>query len=74
MQSALKTVLWPALVIAAVRLVAIYFGSLVGCVATATSAEFRRNFWLSMVTQVRDRLSITISITINIMISMVKRV
>ncbi|KAF5838418.1 Cation/H+ exchanger [Dunaliella salina] len=49
--SALKTVLWPALVIAAVRLVAIYIGAGVGCLATSTSPEFRRNFWLSMVTQ-----------------------
>jgi len=51
-QSALRSVLWPALIIAAVRLVAIYIGSGVGCLATAASPEFRRNFWMSMVTQV----------------------
>lgn len=51
-QSALKDMLWPSLVIAAVRLVAIWLGSWMGCASTATLPEFRRVFWASMVTQV----------------------
>ncbi|PNW82300.1 hypothetical protein CHLRE_06g278189v5 [Chlamydomonas reinhardtii] len=40
-----------ALVVFAVRLGAIWLGSWAGCTATATSAEYRRLFWMSMVTQ-----------------------
>ncbi len=52
-QSALKDMLVPALFIVAVRLVAIYTGSWLGCHFTQTQADHRRFFWASMVTQVR---------------------
>jgi hypothetical protein len=57
LQSALKDMFGAALVVSAVRVVAIYLGSWAGCMATGTLTEFRRLFWLSMVTQVR-RLSL----------------
>lgn len=50
-QSALKDMFGVALVVCVVRLVAIYIGSWLGCYATGTSVEFRRLFWMSMVTQ-----------------------
>ncbi|KAJ9525135.1 hypothetical protein QJQ45_017304 [Haematococcus lacustris] len=49
--SSLADMLLPALVVAAVRLAAIYLGSWLGCFCTGTLAEHRRLFWASMVTQ-----------------------
>lgn len=49
--SALKDMFWAAIVIFLIRLVAIYFGSWLGCYATSTVTEFRRLFWMSMITQ-----------------------
>lgn len=40
-----------AVVVFLVRLVAIYLGSWLGCLASATPGEHRRLFWMSMVTQ-----------------------
>ncbi|KAG2502194.1 hypothetical protein HYH03_000681 [Edaphochlamys debaryana] len=40
-----------AVLVFAVRLVAIWLGSWLGCYATGTVGEFRRLFWMSMVTQ-----------------------
>jgi hypothetical protein len=44
-----------ALGVCAVRLAAIWLGSWLGCYATGTHAEYRRNFWMSMVTQASGR-------------------
>ncbi len=40
-----------AVVVFLVRLVAIWAGAWLGCTSTATVPEFRRLFWMSMVTQ-----------------------
>ncbi|KAG2432421.1 hypothetical protein HYH02_012992 [Chlamydomonas schloesseri] len=48
---ALTDMLGAALVVFGVRLGAIWLGSWLGCTSTATSAEYRRLFWMSMVTQ-----------------------
>mmetsp|Transcript_13973 Transcript_13973/g.24501 ORF Transcript_13973/g.24501 Transcript_13973/m.24501 type:complete len:455 (-) Transcript_13973:668-2032(-) len=49
--SAIRLMLYPALIVSAVRLVAIYCGSWFGCFVTGTLPEQRRLFWASMVTQ-----------------------
>ncbi|KAJ9525213.1 hypothetical protein QJQ45_020741 [Haematococcus lacustris] len=59
--SSLADMLLPALVVAAVRLAAIYLGSWLGCFCTGTLAEHRRLFWASMVTQVGLRGGLTVS-------------
>ncbi|KXZ41589.1 hypothetical protein GPECTOR_377g173 [Gonium pectorale] len=50
-RGALKDMFSAALVVFAVRLGAIFLGAWLGCYATATTAEYRRLFWMSMVTQ-----------------------
>ena len=50
-QSALVDMFWAALVIVLVRILAICIGSWLGCFSTGTITEFRRVFWMSMVTQ-----------------------
>lgn len=60
-QSALKDMFGAALVVSAVRLCAIYVGSWVGCYATSTTTEYRRLFWMSMVTQVRCHVVTVVS-------------
>eukprot|EP00195_Chlamydomonas_chlamydogama_P007198 CAMPEP_0202897678 /NCGR_PEP_ID=MMETSP1392-20130828/6375_1 /ASSEMBLY_ACC=CAM_ASM_000868 /TAXON_ID=225041 /ORGANISM="Chlamydomonas chlamydogama, Strain SAG 11-48b" /LENGTH=333 /DNA_ID=CAMNT_0049583375 /DNA_START=570 /DNA_END=1571 /DNA_ORIENTATION=+ len=49
--SALKDMLWIALLVSVVRIAAIFVGSWVGCVLTTTLNETRRLFWMSMITQ-----------------------
>ena len=51
-QTALKDMFGAALLVSLVRIGAIYVGSWLGCYVTSTSTEFRRSFWMSMVTQV----------------------
>jgi hypothetical protein len=51
-QSALKDMFGAALLVCLARLAAIYVGSWLGCYLTSTMTEFRRLFWMSMVTQV----------------------
>lgn len=58
LQTALKDMLVPALVITVVRLLAIHMGSWLGCYVTGTLTEHRRVFWASMVTQVRAFLGL----------------
>lgn len=48
---ALVDTLWVALAIFAVRIAAIVGGSWAGCTLSGTGGEFRRLFWLSMITQ-----------------------
>ncbi|GIL75703.1 hypothetical protein Vretimale_15247 [Volvox reticuliferus] len=48
---ALKDMFGAALLVFAVRLAAIFIGSWLGCYSTSTSAEYRRLFWMSMITQ-----------------------
>ncbi|MEW5298887.1 MAG: hypothetical protein WDW36_001961 [Sanguina aurantia] len=49
--NAMQDMLMAALVVVVVRLAAIYMGSWVGCLMTSTTSEYRKVFWLSMVTQ-----------------------
>ncbi|GAX78910.1 hypothetical protein CEUSTIGMA_g6349.t1 [Chlamydomonas eustigma] len=48
---ALKDMFGAALLVCLVRLAAIYVGSWLGCYFTSTMTEFRKLFWMSMVTQ-----------------------
>lgn len=49
--SALVDMLWMALLVFAVRLLALYHGSAVGCRLSGATPECRRLFWQSMITQ-----------------------
>lgn len=51
LQSALGDMFFGAVLVFLVRLLAIYLGSWLGCVSTATQREHGQLFWLSMVTQ-----------------------
>lgn len=47
----MKDMFGAALLVFAVRLVAIFVGTWLGCYTTSTTAEYRRLFWMSMITQ-----------------------
>ncbi len=51
LKSALKDMFGAAFFVTTIRLFAIFSGSWLGCYATSTQLDYRKNFWMTMITQ-----------------------